>query len=176
MLRTTLDKAYLKRTIRPLYGWTQTTPKSAFLDPAFDYVALGTPVYPGMVMTHVGGAGGNDLYTLAIADGDIPAGLSGLYIGGDGIDEVADSGINALAVWVLGPDAEFEILAPAFTDFAGTEVSGSLVHFAGTGETTKRGKLVPAGFANASTRPVAKLLKIVDSTKIVIGGLQGTVA
>ncbi len=47
----------------------------------------------------------------------VPYGLGALYVGGDGIDEVLDAGINAFAVWVLGPDAEFEIiLAPAFRD------------------------------------------------------------
>lgn len=174
MLRTALNKAYLKRTIRPLYGWTQATPKSAFLDPAWD---RSTPIFPGMCMTHVAGAGGNELYTLATVTAAVPAGLSGLYIGGDGIDEPLESGINAIAVWVLGPDAEFEILSPAFTGFAGTEATGSLVHFANASTAAAdRGKLVPSGFATPSTRPVAKLLYISGTSKIVIGGLQGTVA
>lgn len=44
----------------------------------------------------------------------IPAGLVGQYIGGDGIDELAQANMNGVAVWVLGPDSEFEVLAPAF--------------------------------------------------------------
>lgn len=168
MLRTTLDKAYIKRTIRPLYGWTQATPKSCFLDPAWD---RSVDIYPGMVAKHVSG----DLYSLAIDDAELGVGLFGLYVGGDGIDEVADQGINALAVWVLGPDAEFEILAPAFEESDGTFVEGGLLHFLGTGAADDRGKLCPADATNRSTSPVAKLIKIVDATKIVVGGLQGTV-
>jgi hypothetical protein len=170
VLRTTLAKAYIKRTIRPLYGWTQTTPKSCFLDPAWN---RSVDIYPGMVMSRTSG----ENYTLIGAAPMVPAGLCGLYIGGDGIDEVEEQGVNALAVWVLGPDAEFEILAPAFdttetwTDPGnGTDV---LVHASTTG--ANRGKLVPAGAANASVRPVARLLKVNSATKITIGGLVGTV-
>jgi hypothetical protein len=167
MLRTTLDKAYIKRTIRPLYGWTQTTPKSCYLDPAWD---RSVDIYPGMVAMKTLG----ENYTLINATG-VPAGLFGLYVGGDGIDEVRDQGVNALAVWVLGPDAEFEILAPAFdsalawTDPGdGTEL---LVHAQTAG--ANRGKLVPAGTAGASAAPVARLIKVVSTTKIIIGGLSG---
>lgn len=171
MLRTTLDKAHIKRTIRPNYGWTQSTPKSAFLDPAWD---RSVAIYPGMALTRTVG----ENYTL-IGAGDAPSGLSGLYIGGDGIDEVADSGVNALAVWVLGPDAEFEILAPAFdatltwTDTADGGGGDVLVHASTAG--ANRGKLVPAGASNASTRPVARLVKVASASKIVIAGLRGTV-
>lgn len=169
MLRTTLQKAYIKRTIRPLYGWTQSTPKSGFLDPAFD---RSVPVYPGMALMRTEG----ENYTVINATGS-PAGLSALYIGGDGIDEVEDSGVNALAVWVLGPDAEFEILAPAFDDTLtwtdpgdGTDL---LVHASGAG--ANRGKLVPAGTVGASAQPVARLVRVVSDNKIVVAGLRGTV-
>lgn len=169
MLRTTLDKAYIKRTIRPLYGWAQATPKSCFLDPAWD---RSVPIFPGMAMARTSG----ENYTL-LATGMDPSGLCGLYIGGDGIDEVADAGVNVLAVWVLGPDAEFEILSPAFDAAASWADPGNgtdlLVHAAVSG--ANRGKLVPAGAANASTRPVARLLKVVSPTKIIVGGLRGTV-
>lgn len=167
MLRTSLAKAYIKRTIRPLYGWTQATPKSCYLDPAWD---RSVAIWPGMVAMKTSG----ENYSLINGTG-VPAGLFGLYIGGDGIDEVADQGVNALAVWVLGPDAEFEVTAPAFdsaltwTDPGdGTEL---LIHAQTTGAT--RGKLVPAGTANASTNPVARLIKVVSANKIIIGGLAG---
>lgn len=165
MLRTTLQKAYIKRTIRPLYGWTQATPKSCFLHPNWD---RSVPIYPGMCMMKVGG----ENYTLLDGTG-VPAGLCGLYIGGDGIDEVEQAGINVLAVWVMADDAEFEILAPAFDasaswvdDDNGTD---TLVHAVTTG--AKRGQLCPAGAANASTAPVARLIKVNSPTKITIGGL-----
>lgn len=167
MLRTSLAKAYIKRTIRPLYGWTQATPKSCFLDPAWD---RSVDIWPGMCMMKTAG----ENYTLINGTG-VPAGLCALYIGGDGIDEVIDAGVNVLAVWVLGPDAEFEVLAPAFdsaltwTDPGnGTEL---MIHAQTTGAT--RGKLVPAGTATASAAPVARLIKVVSATKIIVGGLAG---
>lgn len=165
MLRTPLSKAYVKRTIRPLYAWTQSTPKSCFLDPAWD---RSTPVYPGMVFMKTSG----ENYTLINGTG-VPAGLGGLYVGGDGIDEVADQGINAFAVWVLGPDAEFEILAPAFDTTQswvdpGTGVD-TLVYAQTAG--ANRGKLVPAGTVGASAVPVARLMKVVSASKIIVGGL-----
>lgn len=166
MLRTTLDKAYIKRTIRPLYGWTQATPKSCFLDPNWD---RSVDIWPGMAMMKTSG----ENYTLLNGTG-VPAGLCGLYIGGDGIDEVLEQGINALAVWVLGPDAEFEILAPAFdTEATWTDPGNGtdlLVHASTTG--ANRGKLVPAGASNASANPVARLIKVNSATKITIGGLM----
>lgn len=165
MLRTTLSKAYIKRTIRPLYGWTQATPKSCFLDPAWD---RSVDIWPGMCMMKTQG----ENYTLLNATG-VPAGLCGLYIGGDGIDEVEEAGINVLAVWVLSDDAEFEILAPAFDTTAAwvDDANGTdtLVHASTTG--ANRGKLVPAGAANASAAPVARLIKVNSPTKITVGGL-----
>lgn len=166
MIRTRLNTAYIKRTVRPLYGWTQATPKSCFLDSAWD---RSTPIYPGMVMTKLVG----ENVSLVGATTDVPYGLSALYVGGDGIDEPLDAGINAFAAWVLAPDAEFEILAPAFdtgltwTDAGGVEM---LVHAQTTG--ASRGKLVPAGTANQTTAPIARLLKVNSATKITIGGLR----
>jgi hypothetical protein len=166
MLRTTMAKAYIKRTIRPLYGWTQMTPKSVFLDPAWD---RSVPFWPGMVYMKTSGEN-----VAPIDATGVPYGLGALYVGGDGIDEPLDSGINAFAVWVLGPDAEVEILAPAFdTTVAwvdpgdGTEV---LVHAQTAG--ASRGKLVPAGTVGASADPVARLLNVNSATKITIGGLR----
>lgn len=169
MLRTTLAKAHIKRTIRPLYGWDQMTPKSQYLDPDWD---RSTPIFPGMVMMKTVGE------NVSLIDGTgHPYGLSGLYIGGDGIDEVLESGVNACAVWVLAADAEVEILAPAFDDaLAWTEPTDgtiALVHASTTG--ANRGKLVPAGTVGATGRPVARLIKVVSDSKIIVGGLSGTV-
>lgn len=166
MLRTSMAKAYIKRTFRPLYGWTQMTPKSVFLDPNFD---RSVDVWPGMVFMRTSGE------QVSLIDGTgVPYGFSALYVGGDGIDEPLDSGINAFAVWVMSPDAEAEILAPAFdTSVAwtdpgnGTEV---LIHAGTTG--ANRGKLVPAGTAGASAQPIARLLKVNSANKITIGGLR----
>lgn len=170
MIRVPLSKAYIKRTIRPLYGWAQATPKSCYLDPAWD---RSVDIWPGMVMSRTSG----ENYTLIGGSPMTPSGLCALYIGGDGIDEVLDAGINVLGVWVLGPDAEFEVLSPAFdTGVAWTDPGNGtdvLVHAQTAG--ANRGKLVPAGTAGASTAPVARLLKVNSATKITVGGLRGTV-
>lgn len=166
MLRTRMATSYIKRTIRPLYGWTQSTPKSCFLDPAWD---RSVQIWPGMVFMRTSG----ENVTLINGTG-VPYGLGGLYVGGDGIDEPLDAGINTFAVWVLDPDAEFEILAPAFDTTAtwtdpgdGTE---ALIYAQTTG--ANRGKLVPAGTTGASAQPVARLLKVNSATKITVGGLR----
>jgi hypothetical protein len=167
MLRVPLAKPYLKRTLRVNYGWTQTTPKSGFLDPAWD---RSVPIYPGMVMMKTLG----DNFTLINATGR-PAGLAGLYVGGDGIDEPLDVNINAFAVWVLDRDAEFEVLAPAFDNTLTFSEPGTGVDtylYASTAG-ANRGKLVPAGATNASANPVCTLLAVLGPSKLKIGGLPG---
>ena len=166
MLRTSMAKSYIKRTIRPLYGWTQMTPKSVFLDPAWD---RSVQIWPGMVFMRTAGE------NVSLINGTgVPYGLGALYVGGDGIDEPLDSGINAFAVWVLGPDAEVEILAPAFdTTLSWVDPSDgteALVYAGTTG--ANRGKLVPAGTAGASAAPIARLLKVNSANKITVGGLR----
>lgn len=168
MLRTRLARAYIKRTIRPLYAFTQATPKSCFLDEAWD---RSVDIFPGMVMMKTLG---ENVTLIGGATSKVPYGLSALYVGGDGIDEPLDAGINAFAVWVLAPDAEFEILAPAFDDTLTWTEAGdgteALVYAQTTGAT--RGKLVPSGTTGASTQPVCRLLKVNSPTKITVGGLR----
>lgn len=166
MIRTRMATSYIKRTIRPLYGWTQSTPASCFLDPAWD---RSVNIWPGMVFMRTSG----ENVTLINATG-VPYGLGALYVGGDGIDEPLDAGINTFAVWKLAPDAEFEVLAPAFDTTAtwtdpgdGTE---ALIYAQTAG--ANRGKLVPAGTSGASAQPVARLLKVNSATKLTIGGLR----
>lgn len=181
MIRTYLSNDYIKRTIRPLYSWTQATPKPCFLDPGW---TRAVPAWPGMVYVRTGGdlvalggatTGQMGGKTMASAGSQIGYGLGGLYVGGDGIDELLFAGINAFAVWVLGPDSEFEILAPAFDATQSwtdpTDGSGSaLVYFSTAG--SNQGMLVPQGAANQSTYPIARLLKVNSSTKLTIGGLM----
>jgi len=171
MLRTRMATSYIKRTIRPIYGWTQMTPKSCFLDAAWD---RSVQIWPGMVFMKTSG----ENVSLVGATSSVPYGLGALYVGGDGIDEPLESGINTFGVWVMGPDAEAEILAPAFDSTQawvdpgdGTEV---LIYGAATG--TGRGKLALATNGSVVTaltvQPVARLLKVNSATKITIGGLR----
>lgn len=165
MLRVPLAKAWIKRPLGLLYGFVQTTPKSLLLDPAWD---RSVAIWPGMVAMKTGG----DKVTLLNATG-VPYGLFGLYVGGDGIDEPLEAGINAMPVWVLGPDAEFEVHAPSFdSTLTWTDPANgtfTLVHAYATG--ANRGKLCLAGSTGASVKPVAKLLRVDSASKIVIGGL-----
>lgn len=170
MLRVPLNQSWIKRTLRPNYAFTQSTPKSVFVDPAWD---KSVDIYPGMCLMKTAG----ENVTLLNATG-VPAGLAGFYQAPVyGVDEITNQGVNAASMWVLGPDAEFEVLDPAFDASVSWVDPGdgtvTLVHAYTSG--VKRGKLCPAGTAGASTRPVARLLKVVSASKIVVGGLQGTV-
>lgn len=166
MIRVRAANAHIKRTIRPTYAWTQATPKSVFLDASWD---RSVNIYPGMALKKTSGE------NVTLIDGTgVPYGLAADYVGGDGFDPLLDVGLNATAVWVLGSDSEFEILAPAFDDTLtwtdpgnGTEV---LVHAQTTG--ASRGKLVPAGTTGATAQAVARLLKVNSPSKITIGGLR----
>jgi hypothetical protein len=192
MIRTYLSNDYVKRTIRPLFAWTQATPKPCFLDPAW---TRAIPIWPGMGFMRTGGdlvtlvganstqmggktmtgsANGGGGTTLGTAGVQPVYGLGALYVGGDGIDELLYAGINAFAVWVLGPDAEFEILAPAFDATATwtdpSDGSGSALVGVSTA-TSNQGMLVPWSSSTTISSPVARLLKVNSSTKLTIGGL-----
>lgn len=166
MLRVPIDRVHMKRSFGVLYGWTQMTPKSLFLDPEWD---RSVPIHPGMVAMKTEG----ENVTLANSDSD-PLGFFGLYVGGDGIDELLEVGINAIAVWVLGPDAEAYVDAPAFdadlTWEENEDGSTTFVHYYTDGP--NRGRLCPEGTSGASDKPVARLLKVDGPHRITIGGLH----
>jgi hypothetical protein len=130
----------------------------------------------GKTMTGTGtGTSGSTGSSFTAAQGPPVYGLGALYVGGDGIDELLYAGINAFAVWVLGPDAEFEILAPAFdatatwTD-AGDGSGAALASVSTSG--SNQGMLVPYDASSTTqSQPVARLLKVNSSTKLTIGGL-----
>ena len=174
MIRTSLELNYVKRTLRQLYGYTQATPVSGFLDTAW---TRSVAIYPGMVMTRTTG----DNYTLigsaAQTTSDVPAGLVYQFIGGYGVDELLDCGFNGLSVFVLGPDAEFEVLAPAFDVTGGTSSAGwtqtsgldNYVYASVSG--ANQGQLVASDCSTKSTHPVARLIQIESPTVLRIGGI-----
>jgi hypothetical protein len=168
MIKVPLALAYIKRTIRPLYANTQATPKSVFLDPA--YVASTPDIYPGMAMKKTTG---QNVLPVA-ASGDKVYGLANFYeAAAYGITEITNQGINATSVWVLGPDAEFQVLAPAF-DTTQTWTDGALVTAIATG--ANQGKLAPVGGTGTLvTQAFARVLSVDSPTQITIGGLSGTV-
>lgn len=159
MLRVPLNKAHLKRTFGVLYGWTQMTPKSMFLSE--DHDAAAKPIYPGMVAKKLVG----EVVDVANATDTNVIGFFGLYAGGDGINELEEVGVNAMAVWVLGPDAEAYVDAPAFdTEADFTESTGAAPTLLYSGAD---GKITDTG-----TVPVARLLKVESANRIIIGGLH----
>lgn len=173
MFRTSVANSYLKRTIRPVYGWSQATPKAAFVDPAWN---SSVDIYPGMALMKTLG----DNVTLINASGT-PYGLAAFFMAPVlGIDEITEQGVNACAVWVMGTDAEFEVIAPAFDSTSSWVDPGNgttaLVYCFVDG--TKRGQLCPAGATGGtvSTQPVARLLQVASASKIRIGGLQARTA
>jgi hypothetical protein len=185
MLRTTIDNAYLKRTIRELYSFGATTPKDCLLDPSW---ARTTDIYPGMgVVSFSSAASGiSELVKPPSAAAMIPYGLIGVYCAPAlGIDEVRDSGINGVPVWVLGPGSEFEILAPAFDSNAtwtfptdGTEL---LVYVqtvsSGSGATLCiPGALCPAGRGTPTTKPIARAIARPATDRLIIAGLNSGAA
>jgi hypothetical protein len=172
MLKVPLALSYIKRSLRPNYANTQATPKSVFLDPAWS----GVDLYPGMAAVKQAG----QQITLAAATTDRVYGLINFYEAPIlGIREITDQGINATSVWVLGPDAEFQVDSPAFdatltwTDPASAG-QPTLISAYTSAAGAKQGQLCPAGTANSLTLPFARLLQVVSPTTIVIGGLNGT--
>jgi len=158
--------------LRPNYANTQATPKSVFLDPAWNNAV---DIYPGMALVKQAG----QQVTLVGATTDQVYGLAAFYEAPTlGIREITDQGINATAAWVLGPDSEFQVDAPAFdssltwTDPGGTNSTPTLIAAYASG--AKRGQLCPVGTAGATTAAFARLLEVKSPTTIVIGGLAGT--
>jgi hypothetical protein len=164
-IRTTLDKPYLKRPFRPLYGWTQMTPKAMLLDPAWD---RSVNIWPGMVAMKTTG----DNVTLINGTG-VPYGFFGEYIGGDGIDEPLLRGINTMTVWVLDDGGEAEVLSPSFdTTLTWTDPGNGTLLLAYAYTTgANRGRLCLSGTSGATSKPVARVLKIATN-KLVVGGLS----
>lgn len=171
MLRPTLANAHIKRTCRPRLANTQATPKPVLLDANWD---RSVDIYPGMGLMKTTGSN----VTLINGTG-VLYGLSAFFEAPMiSMNEISNQGVNAAAIWILGPDSEFEILAPAFD----TSVSwvdpgdGTVALVSAYTSGAKRGQLCPAGTSGAATVPIARLIEVVSASKIVVGGLQGRVA
>jgi hypothetical protein len=166
MIKVPLSLAYIKRTLKPLYANTQATPQSTFLDPAWNNSTL--DIYPGMALVKTTGN------QVSVIGSDVQVyGLANFYEAPIyGIKEITDQGINATSVWVLGPDSQFQVSAPAF-DSTLAWADGDLVFARVSG--TGRGQLVRTGATNAGTKPLARVISVDSTTQLTIGGLYGTV-
>jgi hypothetical protein len=195
MFYTTVANASQKRTIRPVYAHHQATPQAMTLYSGWSTATA--DIYPGMVAQKVTG----EVVTLSDGGDNATSGASpsyGLFAHFIapvlGIDEVTDSGLNLVGVWVGGPDSQFEILAPAWdselpTDFW-SESSPNAALVADSGDeillvpgsgTANRGRLCPqttADYTGAGdyaghdidkdADPVAKLISKIDDTTILV--------
>ena len=158
-----------KRTIRPLYAQSQATPYGGFLSPAW---TKAVDIYPGMCMAKLAG----EVFTLAgtaAGGGVLPAagatpgaslvrvfGLAALFCAPTlGIDETQyphDSSLNVFTVWQGGPDATFEVIAPAFAaSQAWSETASS------------DGGIIMLGVTNASHADGPGKLALMDGTNVV---------
>ena len=167
-----------KRTLRPLYAQSQATPYGGFLSPNW---TKAVDIYPGMVMAKLAG----EVFTLcgtASGGGVLPTaqtsysapivrafGLAALFCAPTlGIDETQyphDSSLNVFTVWQGGPDATFEILAPAFASSqAWSETASSdggiiLLGITNASHTDGPGKLALMDGTNVVETPVARLIQ-----------------
>jgi hypothetical protein len=172
MFRTTIANPAQKRTIRPIYAQHQATPYSGFLDPnwgrSFD-------ILPGSVMCRLTA----EVFTPFTTSSGTPVlpsvnakpfGLSALFCAPVlGIDEVTATGTNLFTVWTGGPDAVFEVLAPAFdvtANWAGLNpTDGGRVLLTANASA----QLTPVGATNANA--VAQLYDV-ESTDVILVSLN----
>lgn len=170
-----------KRTLRPLYAQTQATPYGGFLSSSW---TKAVDIYPGMVMAKLAG----EVFTLAgtaSGGGVLPTtglirafGLAALFVAPTlGIDETQyphDSSLNVFPVWQGGPDATFEILAPAFattqnwSETASSDGSVVMLGVTNASHTDGPGKLALMDGTNVVETPVARLIQYKPS-----GGATG---
>lgn len=154
MIRTNLDNVGISRTLKPLHEQHQATPYAIFLDPTAPKT-----IYGGMVVRRTG----ED--TVTIYDGTSatarPFGLAALDHNAD-IDDMDGLTNVPFAVWQGGPDAYFEINAPAFDTAATwtvpTNGTRQLVY------STAAGLLTTV----ADGVPVAELIEVVSASRIII--------
>jgi hypothetical protein len=170
------QRAFQKRTIRPLYAWHSAVPYAAFLDT----VAVGTAiVYPGNVAVKTTG----EQVTVANAKAtglpglgsdapdytDVPFGLFNNFVNGT-MDEL--HGGTEVGVWVGARDAVFEVLS----GFSSTETPLSTSVTWTSLNATRGGVALYAEQDTGrltNTQPssgivCARLIEAVSSTKIVI--------
>jgi hypothetical protein len=163
-----------KRTLRPIYAQHQATSYAGFLDPNW---ARSFDILPGTVMCRLtaevftpfttGSSGTTSVPAAVLPTTNAkPFGLSALFVAPNlGIDEVTATGTNLCTVWVGGPDAVFEVLAPAFdlnanwsglnpTDGGRTLLTANNV-----------GLLTPTGANNVNA--VAELVDV-ESTNVIL--------
>lgn len=158
------NRAFQKRTIRPLYAWHSAVPYSAFLD----VTAVGTTIiYPGQVGVKTTGEQIDYSRGAAL---DIPFGLFNNFINGD-MDDLG--GGTEIGVWVGGRDAVFEVLAGPT---AGAETPLAAVTWTSLNATRggvplyadAAGRLTNVVPGAGNQYRVAQLIEAVSASKIIV--------
>jgi hypothetical protein len=163
VFRPPLSNPAQKRTLRPLYANHQATAYGGFLDPDLD---IDFDIYPGTVMQRIYG---EVFAPYTGATGTVPFGLSALFVNTGGyngheVNEVTGSGTGLFTVWTGGPDAVFEVLAPAFdTEANWPEATGPGNYML---TANAEGQLTPAGVSPLNA--IATLIDIPSTDKIVV--------
>lgn len=180
MFRPTIANTAQKRTLRPIYAQHQATSYGGFLDPAW---ARTFDILPGSVVSRLtaevftpfttGSSGTTSSSTAVLPSVNaVPFGLAALFVAPAlGIDEVTATGTNLFTVWTGGPDAVFEVLAPAFD----TAANWSGLNPTDGGRTlltaNNIGLLTPTGANNRNA--VAELIDV-ESTDVILVRLVST--
>lgn len=147
MFYTDLDNVGAHRTCSPLHEWHQATPYAVFLDPEET-----GEIYSGMVLTRTGAD------TVALADAnDEPFGLAALDRNATIDDMRGQGGQVPFAVWQGGPDAYFEVAAPAFDE-------GQAYTFGTALRADADGKLSSAGAGPV----VAEVIRVIADDRLEI--------
>lgn len=165
MFRPPLSNPALKRTIRPIYAQHQATVHGGFLSPTWD---RSFDIYPGTVMCRLT----KEIFTPFTGAGNqVPFGLSALFVAPQlGVDECTSTGTNLFSCWTGGPDAVFEILAPAFDEDADWTAANPTDGGIQLLTATNQGLLTPTGATNANS--VASLIDVEGTDKILISLLR----
>lgn len=127
MYYTDLATVSAHRTCSPLHEWHQATPYAIFLDETET-----GDVYSGMVLTRTGA---ETVKLLTAPATERPFGLAALDRNATIDDMRGQSGEVPFAVWQGGPDAYFEVSAPAFDD-AQAYTFGQPLHANAAGQLT----------------------------------------
>lgn len=157
MFRTTLSNVSQKRTLNCVYGYHQATPQAFVLSDDWDTSTA--DIYPGMVAQKAGG----ETVTLCEGGANEPAfGLFANFIAPSlGIDEVTDSDMNLVGVWVGGTDAQFEVIAPAWDNGLPADFWNHAQSVAGS--TTAMNTALAASTGAAATDATQEVLLVAGS-------------
>lgn len=154
MFRVSLDNVSAHRTCTPLHEKHQATAYATFLSDTET-----GDIYSGQVMAK----NGEDTVRRADADDTAIVGLAALDRNPT-IDDTEGLGSVPFAVWQGGPDAYFEVDAPAFDETQAyavpTDGTRVLLRANATGQLSSLGTLTgPA---------VAELIEVVSATRIIV--------